>query len=110
MAQYNSFQPAFWLKNGYVQTFLASSGIRAMGKNPMADCGREQIVEVGKGVRLLGHYSPRVEAEPKGLIILLPGWEGGSESAYILSAGRYFYNRGTMSFALIQGTMETPTT
>lgn len=58
----------------------------------MLDNSQEITVTTSSGSRLLSFYSR--QKENKGLIILLHGWEGSSSSAYILSAGDFFYNLG----------------
>jgi len=88
------FQPPWLIKNTYVQTVLASSKIRALGKNPMADAGQEILFRTGNGARLQGFYSPQTAKKARGIVILLHGWEGSSQSTYILSTGRYLYNKG----------------
>jgi predicted alpha/beta-fold hydrolase len=54
-----SFRPAPYLRNGHLQTILASSSFRAWGKNPMCDAAREMVIETPGSVRLLGFYSPQ---------------------------------------------------
>ena len=59
-----SFRPARYLRNGHVQTILASSSVRAWGKNAMRDAAREVILTTRDNIRLLGFYSPqRTEKE-----------------------------------------------
>jgi predicted alpha/beta-fold hydrolase len=71
---------------------MASSRLRTPRKNYMLDNSQEITVTTSSGSRLLSFYSR--QKENKGLIILLHGWEGSSSSAYILSAGDFFYNLG----------------
>jgi len=58
-----------------------------------------QILECGQGVRLLGSYSAS-PGNSKGLVILLHGWEGSINSAYILSAAAFLFNQGFDIFRL----------
>jgi predicted alpha/beta-fold hydrolase len=60
---------------------------------------RNEIVDCGAGVRLLGHYSPQ-RGEEKGLAILLHGWEGSAEASYVVSAGAMLYAAGLAVFRL----------
>jgi predicted alpha/beta-fold hydrolase len=92
------FQPTPILKHAFLQTVLASSRFRKLGKNPMLSAAREMILETKDHVRLIGHHSPHPEA--KGLVILLNGWQGDSGSAYIVSTGRYLYRNGYSVFRL----------
>jgi predicted alpha/beta-fold hydrolase len=94
------FNPAFFLKNAHIQTYLASSRLRAMGKNPMLDAAIEKIILTKEGVRLLASYSPAGEDKSNGMVMLLHGWEGSAGSAYILSAGRYLFENGYSVFRL----------
>lgn len=66
----------------------------------MNDVSEEVLVDAGSGVRLLGYHSRQLVRQAKGLIILLHGWEGSSNSTYILSTGRFFYRRGYDVFRL----------
>ena len=70
------------------------------GKNEMTDASQEMIIDAGSGVRLLGYHSRQTVSQARGLIILLHGWEGSSDSTYILSTGRFFYRRGYDVFRL----------
>ena len=90
----------FWLRNGHLQTFLASSGLRARGPNPMIEAARDVTLETGGGIRLLGSYSRHPGAGPKGLVVLLHGWEGSIDSTYILCTGKALYRRGYEVFRL----------
>lgn len=92
--------PPFWLKPAGVQTVLASAGFRAWGKNPMLDAARKILLTTGEGVRLLGYMSRQPSPHDRGLVILIHGWEGSSESTYIRTTGRFLYNRGFDVFRL----------
>lgn len=62
--------------------------------------GAEQVIlDCGKGVRLLGFFNCRQQST-KGLVILLHGWEGSSDSCYLLSAATYLFERGFNVFRL----------
>ena len=94
------FRPAVWAKSPHLQTIFGSLKMRVWGKNEMTDVSQEVIVNAGAGVRLLGYHSRQLVRQAKGLIILLHGWEGSSDSTYILSTGRYFYRQGYDIFRL----------
>jgi uncharacterized protein len=87
-----SFKPSVFIRNRHLQTILASSRLRIPGKNSLLTQSQEIIIKTSEGSRLLSFLSSHVN--PQGLIILLHGWEGSSSSAYVLSAGIYFYNLG----------------
>ena len=95
-----SFRPAPYLRNGHLQTILASSSFRAWGKNPICDAAHELIIKTSGDVRLLGFYSPQKYNKGKGLVVLLHGWEGSVASTYILCTGNALYGRGYDIFRL----------
>lgn len=98
-----AFDPPRALRHQHVQSLLAgwpwrrrwlrrrSAGLLA------ASC--DEIVDCGAGVRLLGHFSAQ-PAEPKGLVILLHGWEGSAEANYVVSVGGLLYDAGFAVFRL----------
>jgi predicted alpha/beta-fold hydrolase len=90
----------FWLRNGHLQTFLASSGFRARGSNRMREAACDVILEAGGGIRLLGSHSRHPGTVAKGLVVLLHGWEGSIGSTYMLCTGRALYRRGYEVFRL----------
>jgi predicted alpha/beta-fold hydrolase len=94
------FQPPWYLRSGRIQTILASIPLRAMGKNPVRRSAREIIIKTPPGVRLQGYHSPRNSDDARGLVILLHGWEGSSESTYITCTGKALYQRGYDIFRL----------
>jgi len=96
----DSFRPARYLRNGHVQTILASSPFRAWGKNPMRDAARQVVLTTRDKTRLLGLYSPQNAKKGAGTVILLHGWEGSADSTYILSTGKALYRRGYDIFRL----------
>ncbi len=96
----DSFATQPWAGNPHLQTIFGSLKIRLRGPNPMLECARETIVNGGEGARLLGYHSLRPENRAAALVLLLHGWEGSSESTYILSAGRYLFEKGCDIFRL----------
>ena len=96
----DSFRPARYLRNSHVQTILASSHLRARGRNPMYHDAREMTLKTSDGVRLRGFYSTRQAGQSRGLVILLHGWEGSVDSTYILCTGKALYQRGYDIFRL----------
>jgi predicted alpha/beta-fold hydrolase len=100
MKSSKTFVPPFCIRGPHVQAILASNKVRTWGKNPMVDAEEEMVLEVGDGARLQGYFSPQVYRKPRGLVILLHGWEGSAESSYILSSGRYLYRHAYDIFRL----------
>jgi predicted alpha/beta-fold hydrolase len=82
------------MRSAHVQTILASSKFRARGQNPMRNAARKEIIDTDDGIRLLGYYSAQSTGAAKGLVILLHGWEGSSDSTYVLRTGKALYQNG----------------
>jgi uncharacterized protein len=95
-----SFEPSAYGRNPHFQTIFSSLKVRALGRNAMAANAEELIIDTGPDARLLGYISRQRNGNSRGLILLLHGWEGSSESTYILATGRYFFNRGYDIFRL----------
>jgi predicted alpha/beta-fold hydrolase len=97
MEHVDSFRPAFYLRNPYLQTYLASSRWR-MARIPRLSWASPEVVITtpNEHVRLLAklsvHENP--SAGSKGLTVLIHGWEGSADSAYMLSTGSYLYAHG----------------
>lgn len=64
----------------------------------MLEAATDQLIDCGDGVVLKGEYShhPR----QRGLVILLHGWLGSSQSLYLLSAGSALFAEGYSIFRL----------
>jgi predicted alpha/beta-fold hydrolase len=95
-----TYRPAWYLRNGHIQTILASSPFRTWGKHAMRAAAREVILTAGENIRLLGQYSPQASEQNRGLVILLHGWEGSIDSTYIQCTGNALYLRGYDIFRL----------
>lgn len=87
------YRPPLWLRSPHVQSALGSSplrrrrGARAMQASRAATS--EHLLDAGDGVRLHGLYSLPPGDAPRGLALLLHGWEGSAESSYMrLTAAR----------------------
>ncbi|MCU0844514.1 MAG: alpha/beta fold hydrolase [Spirochaetes bacterium] len=94
------FRPPWYLRGAFFQSMLNSSGFRNPRFTALAAVEEELIVDAGGGVRLQGFLSRRRDGAPKGLVIILHGWEGSARSAYVLSTGEYLYARGYDVFRL----------
>ncbi|HET8899061.1 MAG TPA: alpha/beta fold hydrolase [Rhodanobacteraceae bacterium] len=57
------------------------------------------ILDAGAGVRLSGRYTPS-RATPRGLAVVLHGWEGGDDSNYVLDTGARLLAEGWDVFRL----------
>jgi len=94
------FYPNLLSRNRHLQSILATTRVRNNGRNAMMDEARQVIVDGGNGVRLLGYHSVQPGQPGKALIILIHGWEGSSESAYVQSSGKYLFGKGYDIFRL----------
>lgn len=95
------FRPPSWLSNPHVQSVFPSLPMRrptvAWRCRRLTDASQRMLVDCGEGVRLLAHHSTRERlGHPPAsrAAILLHGWEGSSESLYVLSLGQYLLDRG----------------
>ena len=87
------YTPPRWLRNAHMQSLFGTSALRRWrGERELAACGAittPHLVDGGDGVRLHGLHSRRPEGAPRGLALLLHGWEGSAESSYMrLTAAR----------------------
>lgn len=97
------FEPTWPLRHAQVQSALASLKLRNWPRrgHPMARHAQQHILDCGDGVRLMGLHSPQPPARaPKGLVILIHGWEGSHESVYLLSTACTLYDAGYNVFRL----------
>ena len=83
----SDYAPPMWLRSPHVQTLLASSTLRRhRSAQTLAATGAvttAHLVDGGDGVRLQGQHSVVPGIEPRGLALLLHGWEGSTESSYM---------------------------
>jgi predicted alpha/beta-fold hydrolase len=93
MAARTGYQAPLWLRNAHVQSVLSSIPFRrSAAQRVLESTGArtvEHVVDAGDGVRLLGFHDSVAGRDPRALVLLLHGWEGSSESAYMrLTAAR----------------------
>ncbi|HOX71163.1 alpha/beta fold hydrolase [Dokdonella sp.] len=86
------YQAPRLLRNPHVQSVLASSGVRRLlyrrRLSRLERGATGHVLDCGDGVRLLGLHTPqRVMDHPRGLVVLLHGWEGSVQSSYVLHTG-----------------------
>jgi uncharacterized protein len=77
---------------------LSRAGLKVRAREVLR-ASREHIVECSDGTRLLGHYSQK-GAHPQPLAILMHGWEGSSDSHYVLSLASVLFANGFDVFRL----------
>lgn len=99
------FRPTRLWRNPHLQSVLASSSLRgvlARRRRAMLETASEQVVlDCGDGVRLLGFHSRQLrQVPPRGLVVLLHGWEGSVQSTYLLHTGARLLDEGFDVFRL----------
>ena len=81
------YRAPWWLRNAHLQSVLSSSGLRVLrGARVLAATGAvhaEHVLDAGDGVRLHGIHSHLPGRAPRGMALLLHGWEGSAESGYM---------------------------
>jgi len=104
MIRRRSYQAPRWLRNPHLQSLLTSSAWRrAAGVEAMARTGAattEHVIDAGDGVRLLGFHSHVPDRQPRGLVLLLHGWEGSSDSSYMRLTSARLLSKGFEVFRL----------
>ena len=66
----------------------------------MRQAAREVILRPFGEVCLQGFYSPQSRRPVRGVVMLLHGWEGSANSAYVLRTGEFLYRHGFSVFRL----------
>src|SRR6478672_12378423 len=98
------YHAPWWLRSPHLQTLLGSSPWRRRrGAELLASTGAmhsEHLVDGGEGVRLQGVHSVVPGVDPRGLALLLHGWEGSAESSYMRLTAAQFLQRGFAVFRL----------
>ncbi len=98
------YRAPWWLRSPHLQTMLGSSPWRRRrGAELLAATGavtRAELFDGGEGVRLQGLYSEVPGVAPRGLALLLHGWEGSAESSYMRLTAAHFLQRGYATLRL----------
>ncbi|MGH8029838.1 MAG: YheT family hydrolase [Arenimonas sp.] len=93
-----------WLRNAHVQSVLSSMPFRrSAAQRVLARTGAvttPQLVDAGDGVRLQGFHDTVPGRDPRALVLLLHGWEGSSESAYMRLTAARLVSKGFDVFRL----------
>jgi hypothetical protein len=90
------FLPPFLLKNRHVQSLVSSAGPRSLAikaKSRLLQRTNELIrIDLPDQVSLSANLHQT--SQPKGLVVLLHGWEGSADSLYILSLSTLLLEQG----------------
>ncbi len=83
----SAYRAPRWLRNPHLQTLLGSSGARVRrGARELHKLGavhEDHLVDAGCDIQLHGVHSTLPGRPPRGLALLLHGWEGSAESGYM---------------------------
>jgi len=97
------FAPRGILKNAHLQTIAASIKLRRPMVRHQArrllERSQTTILDCGDGVRLQGVYTPHGDSM-RDIAVLIHGWEGSSDSVYLVAAASCLYRRGLDVFRL----------
>jgi predicted alpha/beta-fold hydrolase len=99
----HGFQAPLWLRNAHVQSVLSSLPIRRSAAQRVLErtgaVTKGQLVDAD-GVRLQGYHDSVPGRAPRALVLLLHGWEGSSESAYMRLTAARLVSKGFDTFRL----------
>jgi predicted alpha/beta-fold hydrolase len=104
MTHAKPYTAPWWLRSPHLQTMLGSSpwrqrrGAVLLAATDAATTAH--LVDGGNGVRLTGLHSVVPGVAPRGLALLLHGWEGSAESSYMRLTAAHFLQRGFAVFRL----------
>jgi uncharacterized protein len=97
----STFQPPRWLRGRHFQTVVPSLMWRASRVRrralPLIAASEELLLDCGDGVKLQAfHASPlkRGREPGKRMAVLLHGWEGSTDSTYVMSLGQTLFAAG----------------
>lgn len=100
----STYRSPHWLRNPHLQTLLGSSPIRVIrGARELRKLGavhEEHLIDAGADIRLHGVHSALPGRTPRGLALLLHGWEGSAESGYMRLTCARLLERGFDVFRL----------
>ncbi len=98
------FHPPWWLRSGHIQTAMASLRIRQrdvwLRAASLRATSREHLLDCRDQVRLHGLLSRHPDAGRRPLAVLIHGWEGSSDSLYLLSCAAHLFTAGFDIFRL----------
>lgn len=105
MPTVEGFRPPWLLAHHQIQTIVGSKrpSHRLWRKrhSRMAALATERVLDAGDGVRLTGWHSRQPEGiDPRGLCVLIHGWEGHHDSAYLYSMACAVFAAGWNVFRL----------
>lgn len=99
------FQPSLWVRHHQVQSILATKAPRRRlwlrRGSRMEALSTWHVLDAGGGVRLTGMHARQPEGRaPRGLCLLIHGWEGSHQSVYLYSMACALFEAGYNIFRL----------
>ncbi|HVT35322.1 MAG TPA: alpha/beta fold hydrolase, partial [Nevskiaceae bacterium] len=99
------FHPSWLIRHHQVQSILATKGPRRRAwlkrGSRLEQLQQHHVLDAGSGVRLTGMHSPQpAGTAPRGLCVLIHGWEGSHESVYLYSMACALHLAGYSVFRL----------
>ncbi len=97
------FRPARLIRHPQIQSILASKSPQRRrwlkAGSTMEAAAQYLELDAGDGVRLTGYLSRQAQ-QPRGLVVLIHGWEGHHNSTYLYSMACALYGAGYTVFRL----------
>ncbi len=104
MINVDDFHPAPLIRHAQIQSVLATKSPRRRkwlrAGNRMEAVATHHVLDAGDGVRLTGYLSRQERDTPKGLVVLIHGWEGSHDSTYLYSMACALFAAGYDVFRL----------
>jgi predicted alpha/beta-fold hydrolase len=93
----DDFRPGGWFRNRHLQSILPSLNFRRAAVErraaPLIAASSELLLDCGDGVRLQGFHARPPNTRDR-VVVLLHGWEGSSDSMYILTLSQLLFENG----------------
>ncbi|MES0874260.1 YheT family hydrolase [Sinimarinibacterium thermocellulolyticum] len=104
MINVTDFAPTRPIRHAQIQSVLATKSPRRRKwlrrGNRMEALATHHVLDAGDGVRLTGWLSHQASCEPRGLVVLIHGWEGCHDSTYLYSMACALFAAGYEVFRL----------
>jgi predicted alpha/beta-fold hydrolase len=95
MDEPSPYNPPLYLRNAHIQTVLNSQGLRKLRARSIQKQldTRKITLQADDGTRLLAEFD-RTQQPAADLVILLHGWEGSSQSSYMVTSASHLLSEG----------------
>jgi predicted alpha/beta-fold hydrolase len=98
------FRPPALIRGPHLQSLLGRAALRRRAVREraaaMLEVSRQELADCGNGVRLLVQHSPPVGRSRGRVAVLIHGWEGSSDSSYLLASATQLWRAGYRVFRL----------